>query len=206
VFFAGNAASRDAINQTVKIGDLQRVVRALEREKAKPISEIITAGAGIGTHPVEAAFFALCHSDLVPDIRNITGFVPVSEYASRGDVVPGEIGTVQNIRFVRATYASPWLSAGLVTSTTFLQAGIPPSGAGACDIYPILIFGRDAFAFARLQGRTAASISVLNPNTPSHSDPAGQRGSVTWKTFFGGAITANEHMARLEVACTAVPA
>jgi N4-gp56 family major capsid protein len=69
-----------------------------------------------------------------------------------------------------------------------------------------MFFGRDAYAMARLQGRQGANVAVLNPGTPSHSDPAGQKGSVSWKTYFGGAITANEWMARLEVAVVANPA
>jgi N4-gp56 family major capsid protein len=45
---------------------------------------------------------------------------------------------------------------------------------------------------------------VLNPGTPSKSDPMGQRGYVSWKAYFTAVILNQNWMARLEVAVTAL--
>jgi N4-gp56 family major capsid protein len=46
---------------------------------------------------------------------------------------------------------------------------------------------------------------VLNPGTPSKSDPLGQVGYVSWKTYQAGAILNEQWVARIECCCTANP-
>jgi len=72
-------------------------------------------------------------------------------------------------------------------------------------VYPLLIVARDAYAVVRLQGRQAAKVMVLNPNKPRGGDPLGQKGTVSWKTYYTAAILNEEWIARLECACTANP-
>jgi hypothetical protein len=54
-----------------------------------------------------------------------------------------------------------------------------------------------------LKGMNSMSPTVLNPGTPSKSDPLGQRGYVGWKTWFNAVRLNETWMARLEVAATA---
>jgi len=203
-FFAGSVGVRTSVVNKVTRADLRNVVRALDRANASPIGQIIAPSEKISTVPVEAAFFAMAHTDLEPDIRGITGFVPTVNYSQPGKAMECEVGKVERVRFILTQNFTPWVAAG-GSSSTMLNNGVPPESSAAADVYPIIIVGRDAYGVVRLQGRQAVSMYVLNPNVARGGDPIGQRGSVGWKTYYSAVILADPWMAVLEVACTASP-
>lgn len=203
VFRAGSATSRAGVNSTVAKGELQQIKRTLKRAKCQEITQIISATAKISTEPVGAAYIALAHTDLDSDIRKVTGFVPIEQYASSEKAHPGEIGKIENIRFVLTTLVTPWLASG-TSGTTYLSNGATVTASAACDVYPILIFGKNAFGIVPLAGQNSITPMVVNPK-PAASDPLGQRGSVGWKTMQAAAILQTSFLVRYEVACTASP-
>ena len=202
VYYANNVASRSAVNNKISRGDLRNIVRGFDRALARPFTEIIAPTAKVSTHGVEAAFYAMAHTDLEPDIRDMTGFIPVVEYSSVERRTPGEIGACERIRFVLSPNFKPWEKAG-TSGTTFLSGGIPVTAADNADVYPVIVVGRDAYASVRLQGRGAVETYVLNPGQARGGDPAAQRGSVANKVWYTAVILNQVWMARLEVACTA---
>ena len=204
VFYAAGVASRTLVNSAVTNGDLKRIYRSFKRNKAREITQIIKASAMISTEPVGMAFFALGHTDLDADIRNLTGFVPVEQYSNSMNALPGEIGKVENFRFVLTALFDSWTAAG-VAGTTFLSSGATVSASTACDVYPILCIARDAYGIVPLQGANAIVPAVANP-TVSVADPLAQKGIVSWKTYQAAAILNETWMGRLEVAATANPA
>lgn len=206
VFYAGAVASRLLVNSTVSRGDLRRITRALNKYKARTISRIVKASAMIATEPVAPAFFAMCHTDLDADIRNINGFVSSEYYSNADSALPGEIGKVENIRFITTPMFDPWLAAATsISSTTWLSNGVVPSVGAAPDVYPILIVGQNAYGIVPLQGANAVTPMVKNPGQPSVGDPVGQIGFVSWKTWQTAVILNNLWMARLETVATGSP-
>ncbi|MCK9517996.1 MAG: N4-gp56 family major capsid protein [Kiritimatiellae bacterium] len=204
VYYPGTATTRETVNSPVTRAVLRQVVRGFSRNKARRISEIVKASAKISTEPVASAYFAVCHTDLDSDIRGVVGFVPVEQYSNSDKAIPNEIGKVENIRFVTSALLEPWLAAATSSSgSTYLTNGA--SGTGYPDVYPILVFARDAYAIVPLQGKNSVSIAVVNPK-PVHGDELGQSGFASWKTYQTGAILNQLWMARVEVACTATPA
>ena len=204
VFYANGVASRATVNSVVSAGDLRRVVRYFNRRKAKPISQIVKASAKISTEPVAQSYFAMCHTDMKSDIREIAGFTPVEQYSNSDRSLPGEIGKVEEIRFVCSALIEPFLAAG-VAGTTYLSSGEIVAAATACDVYPILIVAQDAYGIVPLQGKNSVTPTVLNPDKPSKSDPLAQRGMVSWKTYHTACILNQNWLARVETACTAKP-
>jgi N4-gp56 family major capsid protein len=206
VFYANNVSARTSVGSVIARGDLRRIVRSMHKNKAKRISEIVSATAKIATEPVGEAFFAMCHTDLISDIRNLPGFVPGEYYSASEKRLPHEVGKCEDIRFVCTALFTPWdQAASSVSSTTFLSNGSIPSSAGAPDVYPIIIVAKDSYAIVPLQGENAVHPIVLNPNKPSKYDPLGQKGFVAWKTYQTACILNQLWIARLEVACTAKP-
>ncbi len=197
VFYA-NGASRAAVNTALTLNKQRAVTRALAAQKARKIGRMLNAGPGYGTSAVEAAWIAVGHTDLDSEIRNLAGFVPVAKYGSRNAISEHEIGSVEQVRYVLSPDLDPFPDAGgakgAMTSTTGVSA----------DVYPILYFGQDAFAQVPLKGDEAVTPMVLNPGTPSKSDPMAQRGYVSWKTWYAAVILNDLWMARLEVAVTAL--
>lgn len=204
VFYAGTATTRATVNGTVSRSDLRRIYRSLKRNRAEEISEVIAASTKYATEPVGKAYFAVCHTDLDADWKNVTGFTPVEKYADSMRAQPGEIGKVENVRVITSDLFSPWLAAATSSSgSTYLTNGA--SGTGYPDVYPVLIFGQNSYAIVPLQGKNAVKINVINP-TPSVSDPCGQKGWVSWKMHDGCVILNELWMARYEVAATSSPA
>jgi N4-gp56 family major capsid protein len=193
VVYAGGVTLRTSVTATVSRGDLRKIVRGFNRSNASPISRIISPTQNESTSGVEPGFYAMGHTDLESDIRNVSGFKTVVEYANPGQALPGECGAIEKIRFILTSLWKPWLAAGGNTSSADganarLSSGTAPgSGAVACDIYPMVVVARDAYAVVRLQGMGSVNVSVLHPK-PAASDPLGQRGSVGWKTWYAAAI------------------
>jgi N4-gp56 family major capsid protein len=202
VYYASGETSRANVAAKISRGDLRRVVRGLDRGLAKPITSIIKPSAKISTSGVEAAYFAMGHTDLEPDIRDITGFKTVVEYSNPSQAISGEVGAVERVRFILTQNFTPWEAVG-ASGSTMLTGGV--SGTGNADVYPIIIVGRDAYAAVRLQGHGSFKMYVMNPGVARGGDTLGQRGSIGWKTWYTSAILTENYMARLEVACTADP-
>ena len=196
VFYANAVAGRSSVITTITLADQRRVTTGLNRQNAKKITTVVASTADFNTKSVEASYMAITHPDLESDIRNMTGFIPVASYGPHTSPFEGEIGSVEQVRYLTSTIFAPWADAGgakgLLRSTTGVSA----------DVYPVLIFGRDAFGIVPLKGKSSMVPMVVNPK-PAPGDPLGQRGTCGWKLWTATVILQDAFMARLEVAATA---
>lgn len=197
VVFA-NGAATNQVNTPLSLAALRKAVRTLMNNRAKKVTTILDSSIKMETKPIEAAFIAVCHTDLEPDIRNLPGFVPVAKYGTRSTVSPNEFGTVENIRFVTSALFAPTPDAGGTKGTTL------STGGSNSDIYKIVIFGQDAFGVCPLKGKESANILVRNPGKPEKGDELGQTGSVGWKTWHAALILNQAWMTRIECAASAL--
>jgi N4-gp56 family major capsid protein len=190
-----NGSARSAVNTPVTINTIRNAVRALKRQNARPITEVVKSSANFDTANIPPAYVAVCHPDFERDIRSIASFVPAEKY---GSISPfeNEIGSIEGVRVLFSTLCTPWVNAG-GSAGSMLSTG----GTNA-DVYPILIFGKNAYGIVAFKGVTAVTPTVINP-TPSKSDPLGQVGKVSWKTMQTAAILNDMWMVRIEAAVTA---
>ena len=198
VFYA-NGASRSAVNTAISLNKQRAVTRALKRQKATRVTAMLSGSPNFQTIPIEASYIAVAHTDLESDIRNTVGFIPVAKYGTKQPVCAEEIGVIEDVRYVLSPELAPWADAGGAAGSSMLST----SGTNA-DVYPVLIFGKDAYGTCPLKGAGAITPIVLNPGKADKSDPLGQRGYVSWKTYFAAVILNQSWMARLEVAVTAL--
>ena len=196
VFYANNVGGRSSVVTAIALADQRRVTTGLNRQNSKKITSVVASNPDFNTKSVEAAYMAVVHPDCETDIRLMTGFVPVASYGPHTSPFEGEIGTVEQVRYLTTTVAAPFPDAGgakgLMRSTTGTSA----------DVYPIIYFGRDAYGIVPLKGKSSMTPLVVNPK-PSSGDPLGQRGTVGWKLYTATVILQDAFMARLEVAATA---
>jgi len=194
VFYA-NGSARTSVNTPVTLTLQRQVTTGLNRQNAKKITTVVASTPDYDTKSVEAAYMAVCHPDVESDLRGITGFKPVSDYGPHTSPMEGEIGSIEQVRYLSSTVIAPWADAGgtkgSMRSTTGTDA----------DVYPILYFGRDAFGIVPLKGRSSMTPMVVNPK-PAAGDPLGQRGTVGWKLWTATVILQEAFMARAEVAAT----
>lgn len=198
VYYA-NGVARTDVNTPIDASLVAQAVKVLKRNHAKKITERLAAGPGIATEPVNASYVGIAHTDNESDIRNIDGFVPVERYGTFKPLDPdNEIGKVNEVRFILSPQLGYFPDGGGAAGTMSSTSGT------SADVYPVMIFGKEAFGTVPLKGVNAVEMAVKNPKMGEPGDPLGQRGFVSWKIYFQ-AIRLNEQwMVRLEVATTAL--
>lgn len=196
VFYANGVAGRSTVVAPISLADQRRVTTGLNRQNAKKISQVVASTPDFNTKSVEAAYMAVCHPDLETDIRSMSGFKPVADYGPHTTPFEGEIGSVEQVRYLCSTVIAPWPDAGGAVGTNRSTDGT------AADVYPILFFARDAFGMVPLKGKSSMTPMVVNPK-PSAGDPLAQRGTVGYKFWTGTIILQEAFMARLESTATA---
>lgn len=196
VFYANAVAARVNVVAAPVLADQRRVTTALNRQNAKKITSVVASTPDFNTKSVEASYIAICHPDLESDIRSMTGFKPVSDYGPHTTPYEGEVGSVEQVRYLSTTVCVPFADAGGAKGAMRSTSGT------SADVYPIIFFGRDAFGIIPLKGKSSMTPMVVNPK-PAPGDPLAQRGSVGWKLWTTTLILQEAFMGRLEAAATA---
>lgn len=198
VIYSGTATQRSDVIATIDAGDLRLAQRALKLAMAKPITKMIDASVKIATQPVAPAYIAIGHTNFEQDLRNITGFVPRENYSNTTQLLhEHEIGKFEDIRFILSPHLTYFAGAGGAVASGVLLTG------GKADVYPMVIFGQDAFAATPLKGMDSARIVVKNPQMGgSYEDPLGQRGFAAWKFWYSATRLNEAWIVRLEAAVT----
>lgn len=194
VFYPGVAAGRANVAGPLTIGLQRKITAALMRQNAQRITSMVGAGPNFNTTPIAPAYIAVCHVDLDTTLRKMPGFVPVEKYSNASVALPGEIGSVEGVRYIGTTMAEPFEDAGGAAE------GFMSTGGSKANVYPILYFAKNAYGLVPLKGKAAVTPCVLNPNKPRGGDPLGQRGTVGWKGYTTAVILNDLFMARAEVA------
>lgn len=193
MFYANSVAGRTSVATAITRADQRKIVRALERQEAQFITNIVKSTPSFNTESILPAYAAVTHVDLTSDIRTLQGFTSVADYGSMPKWET-EIGACEDVRYLKSTIFTPYAGGGAATTTLLATGGI-------ADVYPVMYFGKDAYGTIALKGKYAITPIVINP-VPSKSDPLGQRGSVSWKTMQTTIILNDAWMAVLETGAT----
>jgi N4-gp56 family major capsid protein len=194
------AASRAEVAGKINLGQIRAVTRSLKSARAKPVTSMMGSSVNFGTESVEGGYIAFCHTDCENDIRELPGFIHLADYGSRKPLAPEEIGSCENVRFLMSPLLLPFSDAGAAVATE--AVGMVSTTGTQADVYPVVIIAKHAFGLVPLKGAKAITPTVLNPGTPSKSDPLGQIGFVGWKSWFAATILNETWMSRFEVAVT----
>lgn len=197
VIYTGTATQRSEVNAPIAEEDLVNAQRYLKSNKAKPITKMLKASTNVATEPVAPAFLAFGHTNLEPDFRALTGFVPREKYSNYSVVSDYELGKFQDIRVILSPDLEIFYGAGDDDVTGVLSA----DGANV-DVYPIVIVGQDAYGIVPLRGMDSASVFVQNPK-PTYEDPLAQRGFASFKIWYAALRLNEAWMVRIEAAASA---
>jgi N4-gp56 family major capsid protein len=191
--FYSNGSARASVNTVYALLDQRKVTRFLKRQLGKQITSIAKSTPSYGTEAIAASFVAICHPDMEPDLRAITGFVPVEKYGQM-PAWENELGKIEDVRYITSTIIEPFAAGGATGGSNVLE------GAGSkANVYPIIFLARDAYGIVAFKGANAMTPMVVNPHA-SDSDPLAQRGHVGWKGYSATIILNDFWMARCEVA------
>jgi len=192
VFYSNADTSRGAVDVVFSLNDQRKVTRFLKRQLGKPITSTVKSTPAFGTESIAPSFICIVHPDLEPDLRAISSFVPAEKYGSMS-AFEGEIGKIEDVRYLMSTIIEPFLGGGDSGGSNVLVTG------SDADVYPMLYLARDAYGIVAFKGANALTPMVVSPKA-SDSDPLAQRGHVGWKGYSATIILNDFWMVRLEVA------
>lgn len=202
VFYPGGVTTRLTVVSAITAAVLRKVSRSLQVNQAPKITSILSASSGVGTQPVESAYVAICHTDMEYDIRQLTGFIHISEYGTREAIHENELGSWENFRFITSPHLAPTLSVGGAVASTLLAGGVAGNASNAGDIYSVIVLSQDAFGDVALRGKNAMKVNYRAASEISKDDILGQRGLIGAQTYFN-CVRLNElQMAVIETACS----
>src|SRR3990167_7831579 len=188
VQYASTSTTRATVSSTMKLtrAEIREAVRTLQSNDAMKLTRMVNPSTGFNTSPLNACFVGIITENTLYDLKNEVGFIPVQEYASQAGVMEGEVGAVDDVRFVMSTNAKIFSSAG----------------AGSIDVHGTLILAQEYYAISRISGASLKNI-VKPLGSAGTADPLDQRSTSGWKATFV-AIRLNENFCvRIEHAVSA---
>jgi len=198
VAYNSNAHSaRTDVDGAVNAGMLRRIVRTLDANKAEHISKANLGGPKQGTVTSEAAFIAIGHTALKPDLDDMPGFKTYDTYGN-GKRYPHEYGQIGPIKFILSPQNAPVTDAGATTGST----GMISSGTKV-DVYPFVVFGSDAYACVMLAGFEDVEPNILAD--ADKADPTNEWADVAVAWYFACVRTNENWIVRGEVGVTDAP-
>jgi N4-gp56 family major capsid protein len=192
-FYAGGT-SRGTVDLSLSLNLVRKVVKSLHTNHAKRITTILDSSGNYGTSSVEAAYIVFCSTDMAPAIRDLPGFTPVADYGNRKVVSEGEIGTVEEFRFVLSPELAPYIDSGAAVGAT----GLYSTTGALIDVYPCIVAAEEAWGNVMLRGVDSINPTWVPPGVPDKADPLGQRGYAGAKFYYDALVLNQGWMAVVE--------
>lgn len=157
------------------VGDLDDALDLLHGKNGIKFTPEINANDGVGTAPVEAAYWSIIHTDLRKDIRGLNNFLKVAEYPQR-DGLKSELGATDEIRHVMSTEAQ--------------------KSTDATPIYSIFIMAQNSYGIVDIN--KVATEMILKP-LGFGDDALNQRQTMGFKAMFGAGVIEDDWLVNLRV-------
>ena len=130
------------------------------------------------------SYVAIIHPYAAYDIKKDPNWVEAHKYASPEEIFEGEIGKINNVRFVETSEAKIWTGTGC------------PSDLA---VFGTLVLGAHAYATTELEG---GGLQHIVKQLGYGDDPLNQRASVGWKAVKTAERLSEQYMVRIE-SCSA---
>lgn len=169
VQYASTATQRTEVSTAMVLNasEIREAVMTLQENKAKPIKSMISPTDAYNTVPLGDCFVGIIHPRTLKNLKSDSAFTPVHKYPNQSDVMAGEKGAVDEVRFVMTPNAKVFTGAGY----------------SSADVYATMIIGRDFYGITRVVGE--AMRNIIKPlGSAGTSDPLDQRATTGWKATF----------------------
>lgn len=176
-FAEGQVDSRDALkggqaegNHYLTVNAVRKAVRTLKNHDAEPI---------------DGSYVGIIHPDAAYDLMNDPKWINVKTYSDPEGIYKGEIGKIENVRFVETTEAKVFKG----------------EGANGCDVYATTIIADNAYGTTEITGGGLQHI-VKQLGSAGTADPLNQRATAGWKATKAAVRLVEPYMVRIETAAS----
>ena len=181
--YSGTGNTQDshvAAGDVIDLGDVKSAVLTLKNNNARKMTKMINPTDGFNTTPVKPCFIGIVHPNITFTLKTLTGWLDVEKYPSQRDVMEGEVGSLDEVRFIESTNA-------------YVATG---AGTGGIDVYYTIILGANAYGISRISGE--AMRNIIKPlGSGGTEDPLEQRATSGWKATFVAKILNDNFMTRI---------
>ena len=171
----GQVESRNALvggkadgNHYLTVDAIRKAVRTLKRMNAETIN---------------GSYVGIIHPDTAYDLMSDPKWINVKTYSDPEGIYQGEIGKIENVRFVESSEAKIFEKAG----------------AENVDVYATLIIGDNAYGTTDIAGGGLQHI-VKQLGSAGTADPLNQRATAGWKATKAAVRLVEPYMVRIETA------
>jgi N4-gp56 family major capsid protein len=201
------------VDEAIKLVTVDTAFTNLDAYDAMTFEPMSTGATIIGSTPLEAAYLGICHPHVRYDISKMTGFNPVSTYASHVSTYTGEFGEINGVRWVSSSNCPVAADAGagnaLLRGTTNAAVNV--------DVYSSFIYAMNAVGSVGLgenhtkeiymEGTKPATIEVIHHAMDSGglSNPFNEVGGIAWKAWWAGKVLDSNLLFKVESGAT-IPA
>lgn len=198
VRFAGVATTKAEMTgegsdiSEVDYEDIMRHNIDLDNAKCPKSTTMATGTRLIDTRTIDSARITYIGSELIPTLRAMKdmhgnpAFIPKHQYAAGTDTVKGEIGSIDQNRFVVVPQMQHWAGAG---ATVTANEGYRAT-AGKYDVFPMLTVGSGSFTTIGFKtNNKTVNFQIIHKkpgyDTASFQEPYGQKGFYSIMWFYG---------------------
>ena len=160
--------------------DIDTNVQTLMNNDAKMFTEIMSAGSGFGTAPLDQSYYAISNTAVYRDLKDVDSWVPRNQYPQPASVKQGERGYTDNVRWC-------------------LSSHTPSTGTGASKQFYTFLLSRDAFGVVDIATGNSSSIFIPPGGT---GDRLKQRSSLGWKAWHACKILNDDYIIRVMATIT----
>lgn len=186
-------------SSNLKESDIAVARNALERQDALRFTAQTMGSTNIGTSPIRNAYIGICHVDTEEDLRALTNFNGVENYAGQTEIFNAEIGIVGGVRFIATTEGSIDTGNGTAGTGSSTSHGRSAT-SGRSDTYNTVVYGREALGSVGLGFEHVKTVYQAGDNLPgvqaiSHArgsggvaDPLNELSSLGYKTWHASTV------------------
>lgn len=182
---------------------IRKASRKLVRNRAKKNTQIVTGSTKVDTRTVNKAFYAIIGPEIKYDLETVTdpvgdlAYVPAYKYASATNLAEGEVGALQDVRFIESESQVVYRGAGAAIPVGY--AGTLSNNGTNFDLFPILFPTEGAFATVGLKGRGKIKFMSQSPDKVELSNPYGTQGFFSYRFWYAGIILQEEKLLKVMV-------
>ena len=212
VLFAGAAVSDSQITgegatpSIVSYRNLMRLDQILTDNRTPTQTRVITGSRLIDTKVIGATRVMYVGSELVPllkgmkDLFNNKAFIEIQHYADGGNLLNGEIGSIDKFRIIQVPEMLHWAGVGAAVGTNPGYRSSNVGGTEKYDVFPMLVVGDNSFTTIGFQtdGKSVKfSVMTKMPGreTADRNDPFGETGFSSIKWYYGILVKRPERIA-----------
>lgn len=211
---AGGQTTDSSISAAITVNDIKSAVNTLNRNSAMKFTGLATGSQNIDTKVVRESYLGISHVDVEEDIRGLTGFIAVEQYAGYTETYPFEYGAVGGVRWCSTEIAPVNSNASTLVSAN----GLRGSSALLHDVYNTFVYGKEAVGSVGLGNMHAkTAYEMYDPKKPPAVEmiyhPPGssgiydafnEMGSLVWKAWFAAKILNVAWIVNVKTAATSL--